>query len=373
MYLFDSIFDMSNYFNIHFNPSGVFNNKNSWISDDSKIKIIWDETLNAWKLSGSTLGNVQVINTNPAYPPINNNWKVLGSTHVVKSATQGACQPIILALTYNYDSNNPGCKCDGSINITATGGVPPYQYSYDEGVTYISSPIKTGLCGGTYITSVKDSVGTVVQDGVVTLSAVKPKTTYTMNLNDGGSSYPGGNVTNQKYTITVTPMLPNGVTINFGLNFSSVFQRTPYANSANSSYVVQLKKNNNIITTFINNTTETTSGNSTRPGCQNYLIYHTNYDYVYDNLTYTNTDVYEITVIYDYELTCANTPPITNELSVNDENSIGPLGIDLEDNSYYRCCSAYFPIESSPQLSNVSITGCDCCLVETWVYYYVRK
>ena len=368
MYLFDSIFDMSNYFNIHFNPSGVFNNKNSWISDDSKIKIIWDTTLNAWKLSGSTLGNVQVINTNPAYPPINNNWKVLGSTHVVKSATQGACPPIIMALTYNYDSNNPGCKCDGSINITATGGVPPYQYSYNEGVTYISSPIKTGLCGGTYITSVKDSVGTVVQDGVVTLSAVKPTTEYKVYFNNNGAEQLTTN--SFKYTISVvtSPKLPPGVTLTMDVVLGGLFFRTPYSNSANSSLVPQITKNGVVINNFTNETNETTSL-STNSRCQGNTIYMTNYSYKYPSISITSTDVLNISIVTDYNLTCNNQPPVDpnlQELGENGFSEIGPLTMGREAFAQNICCNAGFnSIIQGAEKGTIS--GCDCCTVTGYV------
>ena len=361
---------MSNYFNIHFNPNGVFNNKNSWMSDDSKIKIIWDTTLNAWKLSGSTLGNVQVINTNPAYPPINNNWKVLGSTHVVKSATQGACPQIIMELTYDYNYENPGCKCDGSINITAKGGVPPYQYSYDEGVTYVSSPIKTGLCGGTYITSVKDSVGFEVQRSEVTLSEVKPITEYQIYVTEKSSKNITDTQIETEYVFVVSPKLPNGVTITLDLTVNDVFYRTPYSNSANSSLVPQIKKNGTLITNYTNNTTETTSI-STQSRCQGNTIYNTNYSYKYPSITISSTDVYgsilpiSIKTVSDYNLTCNNVPPVIPAYLPFSETELGPLTYGQKASANY-CCNAGFLNRTSSDvvlLSNASIVGCDCCKV----------
>ena len=55
MYLFDlEDFFVPSKFSYHFNPDGAYNGKNSWLSDDLSVKIIWDTTLNAWKLSGDT-------------------------------------------------------------------------------------------------------------------------------------------------------------------------------------------------------------------------------------------------------------------------------------------------------------------------------
>ena len=51
---------------LHFNCSGFFNGKQSWLSDDSTLKLIWDTTLAqpAWRVSGATIGDIQLINTN---------------------------------------------------------------------------------------------------------------------------------------------------------------------------------------------------------------------------------------------------------------------------------------------------------------------
>ena len=382
MYFFDledyATFFTSSDFKHHFNCNGYYNGKQAWKSDDNTVKIIWDNTLTpkCWRLSGDSLGSVQVINTNPATPPINGNWTVVGAAYNVL-ANQGACSPPD-KLAMSVTKNDPSCTCDASLTVKANGGQPPYQYSYDNGVTYSNSPFKNSLCGNLSLTvMVKDSLGTVVSQ-LVQIPAQTSEVTYTMNLVNGGRTIIS-NVRptiseSQKYNIQVTPALPNGVTINFGLNLTSVFQRTPYANSANSSYVVQVKKNNTIITTYTDNTTETTSSANASPGCQNYLTYHTNYDYGYSNLTLTNTDVYEITIIWSYTLTCTNTPPVNNALSVNDENSLGPLGYGRQASaSYVNCCSAYFPIESTPTISNLSLVGCNCCEVKHWAYFYNRS
>ncbi|MGJ8661033.1 MAG: hypothetical protein ACSHXL_03265, partial [Bacteroidota bacterium] len=46
---------------------------------------------------------------------------------------------------------------DGSITITASGGTPAYQYSFDAGGTYQASPTMTGLTAGTYHVFVRDN------------------------------------------------------------------------------------------------------------------------------------------------------------------------------------------------------------------------
>ena len=48
---------------------------------------------------------------------------------------------------------------DGQLDITVTGGTPPYQYSIDNGVTFGGSNIFTGLAPGTYDIVVEDALG----------------------------------------------------------------------------------------------------------------------------------------------------------------------------------------------------------------------
>ena len=56
-------------------------------------------------------------------------------------------------------------------------------------------------------------------------------------------------------------------------------------------------------------------------------------------------------------------------------STLGPLTFDLEDyaTTYRNCCFAYFPIESSPTLYDLSIVGCNCCKVNHWSYFYNRS
>ncbi len=79
---------------------------------------------------------------------------------------------------------------NGSITINASGGVAPYQYSKDAGVTYQASPTFNGLTAGTYTIRVKDAMGcindftyTLTAPVVVTASSVS--TAATCPNNDG--------------------------------------------------------------------------------------------------------------------------------------------------------------------------------------------
>jgi large repetitive protein len=91
--------------------------------------------------------------------------------------------------------------CDGSIDVTAGGGTPPYLYSSDGGTTYGISSTLSGLCAGTYSVFTKDDnnclVGsslTVLEPTIITYTAATtPETcsnsngTITINAATGGT------------------------------------------------------------------------------------------------------------------------------------------------------------------------------------------
>ena len=152
---------------IHFNPNGIVNGKQSWISDDELYTIVWDNVDNRWELV-DTVNNLTVINNDPAYPPLNG-WLILGYQGGV-SVTEGECQNIdnlTITTSVNYD----GCDylCLNSITILGGGGEPPYQFSINGGVNWVSNPIFQGLCNGLYTPQIKDSVGTIVVGYSITI------------------------------------------------------------------------------------------------------------------------------------------------------------------------------------------------------------
>jgi hypothetical protein len=355
-------------FNLHFNPDGFFNNKNSWLSDDGTTKIIWDTTLNAWKLSGSSFTTVQVINTNTSYPPINGNWSVLGANYS-SVATQGECPPIDV-LVAKTDYNSPDCVCNGSINITATGGVSPYQYSFDNGITYGSGPIKTGLCGGNIFTvKTKDSEGTIVTN-TITLPAATPKINYTTTLKVISTTNLTSTSIKYVYAIEVIPTLPPGVEVTFDLSLDAVFLRTPNKTSATSTFTTNVVKNTLTITPTISVNEYQYVVNATA-GCQGAIQYTTNYSNKYPSIKYKTGDNYTIEAISDYNLEC------TKSLYELSNSELGPLSYpSTPTGNVELCCKGYFSSLPSGQMSNQSLSGCNCCTVtetDYWNFFYNRR
>ena len=84
----------------------------------------------------------------------------------------------------NIAITDPTCgNANGGITITATGGVGPYQYSIDNGVTFQGSNIFTGMGGGSYDVVVEDANGCQVSS-TISLNNVAGPTINSNNLID---------------------------------------------------------------------------------------------------------------------------------------------------------------------------------------------
>ena len=73
------------------------------------------------------------------------------------------------------DSSPPTCinDTDGSLTLTATDGIPPFNYSID-GINFQDSPTFTGLGAGVYQPTLRDDLGQVTQLDVVTFVNPEP-------------------------------------------------------------------------------------------------------------------------------------------------------------------------------------------------------
>lgn len=87
-------------------------------------------------------------------------------TLYVKDATGCTTTVPVTISTTSFTATNytwPATACanaDGSIRLFLSGGIAPYTYSID-GVTYVASPVFSGLTAGTYTGYVKDSKGCI--------------------------------------------------------------------------------------------------------------------------------------------------------------------------------------------------------------------
>lgn len=83
----------------------------------------------------------------------------------------------------------------GTITITATGGIVPYQYSSDNGVTYVSSNIFTNLTPGTYAIAVRDAENNITSVKTEITTANGPAVAATVISNVLCKGFNNGSIT----------------------------------------------------------------------------------------------------------------------------------------------------------------------------------
>ncbi|KAA3630974.1 MAG: HYR domain-containing protein, partial [Bacteroidetes bacterium] len=176
-----------------------------------------------------------------------------GGTYTVSLSyiDAGGCPAIVTEdvvvsdLQTSIASSNIDCfgADNGSIIISASGGVEPYQYSIDNGTTYVASGSFTGLTPGTYQVLVKDAIDCTTS--VQTITLTEPASTMSFTVTATGVSC----AENEDGSITFnasggTP--PYDYSINNGIAFlsTSTFSDLPFG-----TYNVVVRDDNNCLAT----------------------------------------------------------------------------------------------------------------------------
>jgi hypothetical protein len=330
----------------NFNPDVIYNGKPSWISDDGEQSIIWNSSLLQWEVSASTPTLYVITNLNPTYPPIYGSWNLIGATGSV-IVNEGLCQsfPIntryrvgngngVTPLSITITKNQTICGCDGGIVISANGGAPPYTYSIDDGLTYKNIPIFNNLCSGTYNVIVVDDNGLITSSSIILNSPSQP-ITYNVGLTTTSKTIgTSSNSVTKQYdtTVTITPSLPDGVSLMFDISHLNMSKSSPSPNSSTSNSNSILIINGTGVTGDItSNNSETPS---TIPGCQSNTVYNNSFTEQWNMVTIVNTDSLVLTTI----------------TSVSKNESVNCY-IGTSDEKY--------------SITNLKLSGCNCCSVIT--------
>ena len=317
----------------HFVPSTVVNGYPSWVNDsDSEITITYTNNrwiINNFTINGGTVISGDLTNSNPP-----SNWFEIGG--------QGSRPTINFSLgncvssrrsSFPVSINQPSCICDGSIIFNVDLDNPPFLYSIDNGVTYVSSPIFTNLCSGIYILSVVDSLGETYSK-TITMDKPTSSTTYTISLNTTTTT-PVVNeislVNNYETTISVSPELPDGTTITFDLIHTNSFYSSPTSGTSILTTGTVLSKNMSALT-YNSVVTGNTQSVNTTPGCQNLYIYQSDINEVWNSITLTNSD----------SITISTTSRV-------DKTTTGLCVVGYSNDTY--------------SIVNAKISGCDCCSI----------
>ena len=316
-------------FAIHFNPNGMFGGYNTWISDDSQYQIIWDVLLNKWRVSGGTIP-YQIV-SNSQYPPLSG-WYTIGGGAGNLISNEGECS-LTEPLDFIVRFQNASCICDGGITFVPSGGVPPYLYSIDNGVTYSNSAVFNSLCSGTYSLVLIDGNSDTYTSTQVLINNQSP-ITYSVNITPvttNVSNTPTQNTNQISATLNITPPLPIGTSITLDLNHINTFKTspTPTQSTLVTNTVLTINGLSQGTPLYSSGSTIT---NNTIEGCQGLLIYNTTQTESWSNVTINSGDV----VVFN---------TTTSVFKTLNKCTIG------ESSDTYT-------------ITNAIINGCSCCNVE---------
>ncbi len=183
--------------------------------------LTYTDGISNYNLTGVNTGDNITVS-----PPVTANYNFVSITDALGCSRTanftGGAQVIVqppISIN-NIQVTDVGCNGgnDGVITVSATGGVPPFQYSIDNGATYQNSNTFPNLPAGSYDVVVRDNFGCVqpygvativgqptdvtqtevttdascanVFDGTITINATGGSPAYTYSLN-GGPTQPG--------------------------------------------------------------------------------------------------------------------------------------------------------------------------------------
>lgn len=193
----------------------------SFAPGTAPFDVVYTDGISNYNITGANTGDNFVVS-----PTVTANYNFVSITDALgcsrTSNFNGGAQVIVQPPISINNIQVTDVACNGgntgAITISATGGVPPFQYSIDNGGTYQNSNTFNGLAAGSYDVVIRDNFGCVqaygvptvvgqptalavtetttdascanVFDGSITISATGGSPAYTYSLN-GGPTQPG--------------------------------------------------------------------------------------------------------------------------------------------------------------------------------------
>jgi uncharacterized protein (TIGR02145 family) len=261
---------------IQFECYGYKNGQFTWFGEwnGKPLYIIWNPINNRWEVYSDSQGNqlfnlgstslsnygTIIASTSTNAIPVSA-WNLYGEeSNANVTVTTGSC-PEYSPLSLNLAATNNSClnmvNCDGSIIANAQGGLAPYFYSINGGITTQESPSFNGYCPNDYEVIVYDSIGNQ-QSSVVNIGYNGSPVTYQLSITNFGSpvSSTVPNVSDdltQTYKIVSVPPIPVGLTISFNLSISNTKTYQGPGNGTIDNTLVVTKNNVPQTLTFVSN------------------------------------------------------------------------------------------------------------------------
>ncbi len=127
-------------------------------------------------------------------------------------------------LVVNNTTTAPTCNSnDGTINLQATGGTPPYQYSIDNGMTFQTNNQFTGLPAGLYNIVVEDGGGCIHTETINLIDLGSPQVS-SIDIQNADCGQPDGSfvIMTTGGTAPLQYSIDNGVTFSGSNTFSNL-------------------------------------------------------------------------------------------------------------------------------------------------------
>ena len=262
------------------------NGKPTWSAtyNQTQLDIEWSSQNSRWEIQGWTFTIGIPVSVNTSNVP-DSGWSIAGGQQAQLSMTQGNC-PAYLPLQSVPTSQNTSCPAvsNGSITLVANYGVPPYEYSINNGQTYQLSNVFQGLSPSTYTVITKDSANNTLTNQV-SITTLGQNANYTIGVvvDDEVNLGPGSVMSS--WHVNITPPLPFGTSISFLLPINTVKgYYLPGTGTINGTTVV---KKNNVTLTGLAGQSSTPLVTAPRAFCSPYT-----------SGTTTSTQVYSITMGY---------------------------------------------------------------------------
>jgi len=316
-----------------FTISGSQNGKPQWTS--GSMILGWSITNLRWEIQGWTYTVGLPVSTNTSNIPTSS-WSIAGGTGTQPSIsmTQGTC-PTYLPLSTNVVGTNTSCSgtrnCNGSISITTMGGVAPYLYSINNGISFQSSNVFNGLCQNTYTVITKDSLNNT-QTQVVIIGFDSAPITYSISTVIDRIQVIDTSTQIAYWHVEVNPPITDGSIVNFDLNVSTT-KNYNQPGVGTITDVITVSQNNVSQYPSTTSSVTTTSG---RPYCS-----------PYETINVSKSQVYSLQVSKDIAVVGTS----TSILTITD-GQVATNGCVTELNQTILT-----------SVSTSVIDGCTCCTI----------
>ena len=157
--------------------------------------------------------------------------KIKDSNNCVKDTVITITQPAAVSATVVKVNADCFGASNGTITVTGTGGISPYTYSRDSGVTYLSSGAFTNYAAGNHLVKIKDS-NNCVKDTIINITQ---PVQITGTITQTTATTCNGSTVNLTFNQTAgLPAGPYTLVIN-GTTYNNIVSGTPFNTGVTAS------------------------------------------------------------------------------------------------------------------------------------------